>query len=289
MPPEKLQTPSILVQSNTAKTICIILLHLGPIFFLVVIHCINPVRFLESESQLCLCILEIRSSINLCFLEIRISTFLFILEFGSSMSLCFLEFWNSKLDQSLRSGTWIGRSSICLCVLEFEEVWSSVFASKLDMAISPSVARNFLATKHFLDKAWIDASHRNHAVLLSFWSTRVKLQFLQPVSRDVFVCYSSDLVRIWELILLLLFLSFFHRRMLNNVILLGDRFCGLCLFCLSDCFSVCRERYLTRERHRTRVCFLLLLQCRSLLCNSTKEENVVQECYVIPSFLLKFV
>jgi hypothetical protein len=32
-----------------------------------------------------------------------------------------------------------------------------------------------------------------------------------------------------------------------------------------------------------------LLQCRSLLCNSTKEENVVQECYVIPSFLLKFV
>jgi hypothetical protein len=124
---------------------------------------------------------------------------------------------------------------------------------------------------------------------LSFWSTRVKLQFLQPVSRDVFVCYSSDLVRIWELILLLLFLSFFHRRMLNNVILLGDRFCGLCLFCLSDCFSVCRERYLTRERHITRVFFLLLLQCRSLLCNSTKEENVVQECYVIPSFLLKFV
>lgn len=122
MPPEKLQTPSILVESNTAKTICIILLYLGPVFFLVVIHCINPVSFLESESQLCLCILEIRSSINLCFLEIRISTFLFILEFGSSMSICFLEFWNSKLDQSLRSGTWIGRSSICLCVLEFEEV-----------------------------------------------------------------------------------------------------------------------------------------------------------------------
>jgi hypothetical protein len=119
---------------------------------------------------------------------------------------------------------------------------------------------------------------------LSFWSTRVKLQFLQPASHDVFVCYSSDLVRSRELLLLLLFSSFFHKRMLNNVLLLGDRFCGLCLFCLSDCFSICRERYLTRERHRTRVCFLLLLPCRSLLCNSTKEENVVQECNVIPSF-----